>query len=183
MLVAVSLGPPSRCPACGARLTGASLHGHCPTCGVAVEGEIVEIRQSAGTGLVLLIMGLVLLVIAAPQRPFGQWEWSEVLVLGLLVLGVWMLVARRSRKAVLWPGGVILIGRTDRPERFSWQHIDAVHFSSREDVIQLASPGGGVCTSISADFFGSHRRARIFAREAAEWLERYRRPDEADFDL
>ncbi len=154
------------CRVCDAVIENAGMGTACARCGVRVNAEFWTVRESKPSSVFLLVVGLGLFAIAAREVSFGQWEAHQILILGVCVLVTWMFIANRPNEAVIWKSGVVLLERGAEPRRISWKGVTDVKFNDELDRVEFVGEGGVVIDSISAEFFGTWRRADHFVREA-----------------
>ena len=166
----------SHCSICDCSLHDRRLGEACPACGFRTGEETQTISQSSVSATALFLAGIALFLAAVAGEPVGNWEPLPILVLSACVLLTWRVITGRRRKAVLGSEGFILLGREERPERFSWNDVRSVRLSAAGGAVELVSKTGDTISSIEIDFFGSLRRAERFIAAAAEWAKLHTPP-------
>jgi hypothetical protein len=109
------------CPACERPRGDVGISQRCPDCTCPPEDDLLIIRQSRPSAHALTLAGVVLFVLAVPGMPVGRWPALALLAMGASLIGIRMLIVRRSPRAVLWAEGFCLISWENPPRAFEWQ--------------------------------------------------------------
>jgi hypothetical protein len=160
------------CPACERPRGDVGISQRCPDCTCPPEDDLLIIRQSRPSAHALTLAGVVLFVLAVPGMPVGRWPALALLAMGASLIGIRMLIVRRSPRAVLWAEGFCLISWENPPRAFEWQSFGGVEVSEPDRAIRLTPAGDGVMTEIPITFFGTAHRANRFAEAATRLMPR-----------
>ena len=156
-----------RCPRCDYSLEGLPDHHVCPECGLKYDKSMETYGRSNRwlrlAAVVVLLgnciwigFGTALLYQATPVRAI----LCSAFFLALTLLFVWQAFTWPPRMtALLWQGGIALVGHQRTPEYFTWDRIGAVTLSKVNGRIRLVSPGGITLASVPYEFFGRYRNA------------------------
>jgi hypothetical protein len=109
------------CPACERPRGDVGISQRCPDCTCPPEDDLLIIRQSRPSVHALTLAGVVLFVLAVPGMPVGRWPALALLAMGASLIGIRMLIVRRSPRAVLWAEGFCLISWENPPRAFEWE--------------------------------------------------------------
>jgi hypothetical protein len=116
-------------------------------------------------------VGIGLFLASVTGKPFGNWEPLVITALSACVLATWLVLAGPKRKAVLWEGGLIIIGRHRRPESIAWNAIERIHVDRDDERIEFSGALDEDLLTLELDFFSSEAKADRFVAEARKWWE------------
>jgi len=165
------------CPICEYSLRGLPDPHRCPECGFEYDRAMQVIRQSAKLSAlefawVSVFLFFVALAVAA-GRNLSLWQYLKLGLFAVVAISAWRVIRGRRNKAILWLGGMVLVGRESGPERFSWKQVESINYRRFGGAAQLIASGGTTITDIEQDFFGSNAKTLAFIRAAKEWRAQY----------
>ena len=166
------------CPICEYSLYALPNVRRCPQCGFQYDRDMQVIRQSSRHAVLALALAVVPLTCGVAAILSGKAvNLLQVLeIVGLAAAGfiAWRVILGHRNKAILWPGGIVLIGRARKPERFSWKQVHRINYAWFGGAAQLIANCGTTIANIEQDFFGSNAKTLAFIKAAKEWRARYK---------